>query len=282
VITAKTIVAGVVGQPIRHSLSPVLHNAWLTASGIDGVYIALAPREETFPAFVSGQRGGEAIRGVNVTVPFKEAALAAADEASARARLAGAANLLVFDTDGKIRADNTDGLGLLGALEAQAPGFDPSAGPVVVLGAGGAARGAVAALLLAGAPEVRVLNRTPTKAQNLAIDLGAKVRPGALADARAAFAGVTAVINATAAGMAPGQGLDVPLEATPSGAVVMDMFYKPLETAFLKQAKDLGRRTVDGLEMLVRQAIPSFEALYGAPPPANVDVRALALEVLNP
>jgi len=128
VITAKTIVAGVVGQPIRHSLSPVLHNAWLAAAGIDGVYIALAPKAETFAAFVEGQRGGEAIRGVNVTIPFKEAALEAADEASARARLAGAANLLVFETDGKIRADNTDGLGLLGAFEAQAPGLRGPAG----------------------------------------------------------------------------------------------------------------------------------------------------------
>jgi len=280
-ITAKTIVAGVVGQPISHSLSPVLHNAWLAAAGIDGVYVALAPTAEGFGSFVEGQRGGHAIRGVNVTVPFKEAALAAADEASARARLAGAANLLVFDTDGKIRADNTDGLGLLGAFEAQAPGFDPAAGPVAVLGAGGAARGAVAALLLAGAPEVRVLNRTLAKARDLAIDLGAKVTPAALAAAGAQFAGVTAVINATAAGMTPGQGLDVPIEATPPNAVVMDMFYKPLETAFLQQAKALGRRTVDGLEMLVRQAIPSFEAFYGVAPPADVDARGLALKVLN-
>lgn len=280
-ITARTVVAGVVGQPIGHSLSPVLHNAWLTAAGIDGVYVALAPKAEGFAAFVEGQRGGGAIRGVNVTVPFKEAALAAADEASARARLAGAANLLIFETDGRIRADNTDGVGLLGAFEVQAPGFDPAAGPVAVMGAGGAARGAVAALLLAGTPEVRVLNRTLSKAQDLAIDLGRKVSAAALADAGAVFAGVTAVINATAAGMAGGQGLDVPLEKTPSGAVVMDMFYKPLETPFLAQAKALGRRTVDGLEMLVRQAEPSFEALFGAPPPPTVDVRALALKALN-
>lgn len=281
-ITARTIVAGVVGRPIVHSLSPVLHNAWLAAAGIDGVYVALAPSAESFAAFVEGQRGGGAIRGVNVTVPYKEAALAAADEASARARLAGAANLLVFDTDGKIRADNTDGIGLLGAFEAQAPGFDPAAGPVAVLGAGGAARGAVAALLLAGAPEVRVLNRTLARAQDLAIDLGAKVTPAPLADAAAHLAGVTAVINATAAGMSPEHGLDAPLDATPADAVVMDMFYKPLETAFLKQAKGLGRRTVDGLEMLIRQAAPSFEAFYGVAPPAEVDVRALALKVLNP
>lgn len=281
-ISARTLVAGVVGRPISHSLSPVLHNAWLAAAGIDGVYLAFAPRAELFAAFVEGQRGGGAIRGVNVTVPFKEAALAAADEASARARLAGAANLLVFETDGRIRADNTDGEGLLGAFAAQAPGFDPAAGPVVVLGAGGAARGAVAALLLAGAPEVRVLNRTVSKARDLAIDLGPKVVPGALDEAAAAFAAASAVINATAAGMGAGQGLDVPLEATPQDAVVMDMFYKPLETPFLAQAKGLGRRTVDGLEMLVRQAEPSFEALFGAPPPHAVDVRALALKALEP
>lgn len=279
-ITARTIVAGVVGQPVGHSLSPVLHNAWLAAARVDGVYVALAPRAETFAAFVEGQRGGGAIRGVNVTVPFKEAALAAADEASARARLAGAANLLVFETDGRIRADNTDGAGLLGAFEVQAPGFDPGAGPVVVLGAGGAARGAVAALLLAGAPEVRVLNRTLSKAHDLAIDLGRKVAAAPLDEARTAFAGVTAVINATAAGMAGGPGLDMPLEATPDDAVVMDMFYKPLETPFLAQARALGRRTVDGLEMLVQQARPSFEALFGAPPP-DVDVRALALKAMN-
>ncbi len=216
-----------------------------------------------------------------MTVPFKEQALAAADEASARARLAGAANLLVFETDGRIRADNTDGVGLLGAFEAQVEGFDPAAGPVVVLGAGGAARGAAAALLLAGTPQVRVLNRTVSKAQALASDLGPKVVAGALADAAEAFAGAIAVINATAAGMSPGQGLDVPLGATPESAVVMDMFYKPLVTPFLAQAQALGRRTVDGLEMLVRQAEPSFEALFGAPPPAGVDVRALALKVLN-
>ena len=281
-ISARTVVAGVVGQPITHSLSPVLHNAWLAATGVDGVYVALAPTAEGFAAFVEGQRGGGALRGVNVTVPFKEAALAAADEASEAARMAGAANLLLFEADGRIRADNTDGLGLLGAFAAQAPGFDPAAGPVVVVGAGGAARGAVAALLLAGAPEVRVLNRTVAKAQALADDLGPKVTAGALDDATAAFAGVSAVINATAAGMAPGQGLNVPLDATPDAAVIMDMFYKPLITPFLAQAQALGRRTVDGLEMLVRQAVPSFEAFYGVAPPAQVDVRALALKVLNP
>ena len=163
-ITGKTKVAGVVGQPIAQSLSPLIHNAWLAAAGIDGVYVAVAPEEARFGSFLDGLRGG-AVRGLNVTIPFKEAALRAADSVTPRAEAAMAANLLIFETDGRIVADNTDGLGMMGALAAQAPGFDPTTGPVVVLGAGGAARGAVAALLMAGCPEVRIVNRTLARAE---------------------------------------------------------------------------------------------------------------------
>ncbi|HEY9216953.1 MAG TPA: shikimate dehydrogenase, partial [Phenylobacterium sp.] len=120
-ITASTRVAGVVGAPVRHSLSPQIHNAWLAAAGIDGVYIAFAPPADRFAAFVQGMRGG-AVRGVNVTLPFKEEALREADECSERAQLAGAANLLLFHEDGMIFAENTDGLGLMHAFETQAPG----------------------------------------------------------------------------------------------------------------------------------------------------------------
>ena len=140
-ITGKTTVAGVVGAPVTHSLSPVIHNAWLAAAGIHGVYVPFAPSRDGFTAFVKGLAGG-AIRGLNVTVPFKEEALDLATHVSLRARRAGAANLLIFGSDGSVAADNTDGEGLLGALAAQAPGFDVESGPVVLLGAGGAARGA--------------------------------------------------------------------------------------------------------------------------------------------
>ena len=157
-ITGASLVAGVVGRPVRHSLSPLIHNAWLAGSGIDGVYVPFSPRESGFGALVEGLRGG-ALRGLNVTLPFKAEALALADEASAAARAAGAANLLVFAEDGAVHADNTDGIGLLSALKAQA-GFAPSAADIVVLGAGGAAQGAVAALLAAGADRVRLVNRT--------------------------------------------------------------------------------------------------------------------------
>ncbi len=278
-INGATVVAGVAGAPIRHSLSPLIHNAWIDAADIDAVYVPFAPCGDDFTRFAEGLRGG-VIRGLNVTLPFKEAALSIADEVSDRAELSGAANLLVFNEDGRITADNVDGLGLLGAFAAQAPHFDPKSGPVVIVGAGGAARGAAAAFVMAGAPEVRIVNRTLAKAELVAGALGQNVRAYALDAAAEAFDGAAAVINATSAGLGD-EPLDLPLEATPPEAVVMDMIYKPLETPFLSRARVLQRRSVDGLEMLIRQAAPSFEAFFGRVPPKSVDVRALCVAALG-
>lgn len=273
-ITASTVVAGVAGQPVNHSLSPLIHNAWLAAAGVDGVYVAFGPPADGFTAFANGFRGG-AMRGLNVTVPFKEDALAVADQVSGRAAAAGAANLLLFDADGTISADNTDGIGLLAAFEAQAPGFDPAAAPVVILGAGGAARGAAAAFLMAGAPEIRIVNRTAERAETVAEALGPRVR--VLTDTRGALPDAGAVINATTLGLNGGRGPEADFAAAAPGCVVMDMVYKPLRTELLDRAVAAGLKTVDGLEMLIGQAVPSFEAFYGARPPA-IDVRTLALK----
>lgn len=279
-ITGRTQVAGVAGHPVAHSLSPILHNAWLEAAGLDGVYVAFPVDRLGFTRFAEGLRGG-AVRGVNVTVPFKEQALAVADSASEIARRSGAANVLSFEADGRIVAHNTDGAGMLHAFAVQQPQWDVRNGPVAVLGAGGAAKGAVAALLSAGAPKVFVVNRTLAKAEALAAAMGPKVTVLPQMHAAGAFAQVTAVINATSAELS-GQGrLDTPLAATQAGCVVMDMVYKPLETPFLAQARSLGRPTVDGLEMLIGQAVPAFEIFFGRQPPAAVDVRALALATLE-
>ena len=281
-ITAKTIVAGVAGSPVRHSLSPLLHNAWLRQAGIDGVYVAFAPHQDGFPAFARGLRGG-AIRGLNVTIPFKEQALALADTASDLARAAGAANVLLFHDDGRTEARNTDGEGLLGALQAQAPGFDVKAGPALVLGAGGAARGAVAALLAAGAPDIRVCNRTAARAEQLVKALAGPAGATPLrAYDRADLAATDAalVINATSLGLNGGPGPDVPWRLARPDAVVLDMVYRPLKTAFLKEAQGHGLRIVDGLEMLIRQAVPSFEAFSGLSPP-DMDARSLLLAALE-
>jgi shikimate dehydrogenase len=278
--TGATAVAAVIGRPVAHSLSPLIHNAWLDAAGIDGVYVALAPTQNRFPALIEGLRGG-AMRGCNITLPFKAAALAIADRPSARARRAGAANLLVFEADGTVTADNTDGLGLLAAFAVAAPAFRAEASPVAVLGAGGGARGAAAALIDAGAPEIRLVNRTRARAEEIGGALGARIRVFDWSDVDVALAGAGAVINATTLGMDGGDGPAIPLQALSAGAVVMDMVYRPLTTGLLARAEALGFTVVDGLEMLIQQAIPSFEALFGRPPPAGVDVRALAAAALG-
>ncbi len=279
-VTGAAIVAGVCGQPIRHSMSPVIHNAWIAAARLNAAYVPFAPGEDSFETFVEGLRGG-AIRGLNVTIPFKEQALACADRCSDLARLAGAANLLIFEADGTIVADNTDGPGLIGAIAAQVAGFDLAASPVVILGAGGAARGAAAALALAGAPRISIVNRTVARAEAIVRSIGGVVEAASETELDALLSQAGLVINATSLGLGGGVGPAARLDLTPQTAVIMDMVYKPLRTEFLQRAQAAGRRTVDGLEMLLRQAVPSFEAFFGAAPPAGVDVRALALAQLG-
>jgi shikimate dehydrogenase len=279
-VTGAAIVAGVCGQPIRHSMSPVIHNAWIAAAGLDAAYVPFAPGEDNFETFVEGLRGG-AVRGLNVTIPFKEQALACADQCSDLAKLAGAANLLVFEANGTITADNTDGPGLIQAIAVQAPGFDLSISPVVILGAGGAARGAAAALALAGAPRISIVNRTVARAEAIVRSIGGVVEASSESELDALLGEAGLVVNATSLGLGGGTGPAARLELTPKAAVVVDMVYKPLRTEFLQRAEAAGRRTVDGLEMLLRQAVPSFEAFYGVPPSPAVDVRALALALLG-
>jgi shikimate dehydrogenase len=277
-LSGRTLVGGVVGAPVAHSLSPRLHSQWLADAGIDGAYVPLPVPEDGFIRFVEGMRGG-VIRGVNVTIPFKETAKTIADEADVLSRRAGASNLLIFHPDGKIEARNTDGFGLTEALKQDA-GYDFAAGPVVVLGAGGAARGAGAALIAAGVPEMRLVNRTWYKAAGLA-EAFPYTYPFEWTDMARAFEGAALVVNATAGGLNGANDLDLPLDALPETAVVMDMVYKPLRTGLLRAAEARGLRTVDGLSMLINQAKPSFEAIFGAPPPESTDARALALAALK-
>lgn len=271
--------AGVVGDPIAHSMSPMIHRAWLEAAGIAGSYEPFHVAAPNFAAFVAGSKGGD-LRGLNVTLPHKEQALALADESSLVARRSGAANLLLFRDDGSIEARNTDGIGLLAAFAEQAPDLELKTGPVVVLGAGGAARGAVAALADHGVVQVRVVNRTLARAEEIASAIP-PARAYALSDVAKAFEDAVAVVNATSAGLGGTGDLDLPLEALPETAVLMDMVYKPLRTGLMARAEARGLRTVDGLAMLVGQAVPSFEAFYGVPPPKSVDVRRLCLAALG-
>lgn len=270
----------VVGSPVAHSRSPAMQNAALAALGLDDwTYEAIEMPPADF-AELTAALPQEGFVGVNVTIPHKEAALALADEADLMARNSGAANLLLFHEDGRVEARNTDGLGLLYAFARQAPRLDLTAAPVVVIGAGGAARGACAALAAAEVPEIRIVNRTWERAAALA-----KAFPRARAvdwgDMIKAFKGAGAVVNATACGLNGKDDLLAPMGPLPDTAVVMDMVYKPLRTGLARAATARGLTVVDGISMLIGQAIPSFEAFYGVRPPEDVDARALALAAIG-
>ena len=267
-ITGAAMLAGIAGQPVAHSLSPVIHNAWLEAGGIDGAYMPFAPRDAAgFNALIAAGRAG-LVQGLNVTAPFKEQAFALADAASDAAKATGSANILVFE-DGHVHADSSDGVGVLHALAEQAPGLDLKDCVVVMLGAGGAARAGAGALIEAGAC-IRILNRSRDRAEALAVDLGPSV---SVAD-EAALAEADLVINALS--VQP----TIDLSVLKPGAVVMDMTYKPVVTPFLAAARARGLTTVDGLAMLIGQAAPSFTALFRRPPPP-LNLRSLLLAHLG-
>lgn len=268
-ITGAALVGGIAGRPVAHSLSPVIHNAWLDAAGLDAVYAPFAPEDAAgFETLVAAGRAG-LLAGINVTAPFKEQAFALADETTPAARLTGSANILVF-RQGRILGDSSDGLGLMRALDEQAPHLDLNGRAVVMLGAGGAARAAAGALIQTGA-EVRILNRSRDRAEALAADLGPAVR---VADAAQAFDDAVLVVNALS--VRP----DIDLSKLAPGTVVMDMTYRPVVTPFLAEARTRGLTTVDGLAMLIGQAEPSFEAIFGRTPPP-LDQRALLLDHLG-
>ncbi len=259
-------VAGVVGRPISHSLSPRLHNIWIRAAGLNAVYMALEPQEANFSALLNGLRGS-GISGLNVTSPFKTEALRLADRRTDRAARCGAANLLVFSADGRISADNTDGDGLAYALKNQAPNLQIHQTDVLILGAGGAARGAAVALSDLGAGRVWIHNRSRQRAEKLVADLrphfGERLCIFDPSDQSKGTAALSLMINATPSGLEASACLGDRLGHLPQLCAVMDMVYRPVETPLLRLAKSTGRPTVDGLDMLIGQARPSFVAFFG-------------------
>jgi shikimate dehydrogenase len=280
-ISGKAKIAGVMGWPVGHSLSPVLHGHWLAEHGIDGALVPLSAPLESFTAIIDGIRRAGFV-GVNVTVPNKEAAFAIAHRNDAAAKAAGAANLLLF-RDGKIEGRNTDTYGLYASLEESVGPLNGK--PAILLGAGGAARGAILALEQLGAGTIHMLNRDVHRAHTLTTSLQsqvkAPVKPGALPDWNAIAKDAALVVNATAAGMNANPPLDIDLGLLPKNAAVCDMVYSPLETKLLKDAAALGLRTIDGLGMLMHQAVPSFEAFFGVKPSVTPALRAALIAALK-
>lgn len=265
-----TIRAGVAGWPIAHSLSPVIHSAWIRAAGLDAAYTAYGPdSDDQFRDLIGDLRQGT-LCGLNVTAPYKEIALELAEEASPTARACGSANLLWQD-GGVLRADSTDGHGLMAALMEQAPTLEMKGNIATVLGAGGAARAAVHALGEVFA-EVRIINRTPARADALI----AAVQPHTSARLACSDAVSDTALVVNALSVPP----ELDLTTLAPEAVLMDMTYRPLMTGFLQAGAERGHTVVDGLAMLIGQARPSFATLFGVAPP-DVDVRAEALRVLG-
>ncbi|MEM1129120.1 MAG: shikimate dehydrogenase [Pseudomonadota bacterium] len=269
--------AGVIGHPIAHSLSPRLHGYWLSELGVSGFYVPLDVADDALPdVLASLPRMG--FRGVNVTTPHKEAALVLANRASARAKEIGAANTLTFLADGGFEADNTDAFGFAENLRQEAPDWQPDAGPAVVLGAGGAARAILSALITAGVPEIRLANRTRSRADALSDAFGPAVRVAEWSEAGAILEGARTVVNTTTLGMADGdRDFPVSLEAMSRDCLATDIVYTPLETPFLRAAAARGARTVDGLGMLLHQGIPGFERWFGARPTVTEALRQAVL-----
>ena len=276
ILTGHARLAGIIGWPVAHSRSPRLHGFWLERHAIDGAYVPLAVRPEDFAAAVRGLAAA-GFAGANVTLPHKRAAFALCDNVEASAQRAGAVNTLVFQ-DGRITGSNTDGWGFLANLRAH--GVNPVAGPVLLLGAGGAARAIAAALLEEGAA-VTVANRTPDHANALAADLPAlRVLPWE--QRNEALPDHALLVNATLLGMQGHPPLEIDLDYAPRTLAVADVVYVPLETPLLAAATARGLPAVEGLGMLLYQAVPGFRAWFGVEPQVDGALRGFVAADLLP
>ena len=274
ILSGKARLAGITGWPVSHSRSPRLHGYWLDRYRIDGAYVPLPIEPERFPDAVHGlMLGGFA--GINVTIPHKVAAFAICDDVEESARRAGAVNTLVFE-DGRIRGSNTDGWGFLENLRGN--GIDPAAGPALILGAGGSARAVAAVLLELGIP-VTVANRTRATAEELA-----RVLPGLRVTdwerRNDAVPDQALLVNSTSQGMAGHPPVEIDLDRASPGLTVADIVYVPLETPLLAAARHRGLRCVDGLGMLLYQAIPGFRAWFGVDPEVDDALRRFVADDL--
>jgi shikimate dehydrogenase len=257
--------AGIIGMPIAHSRSPVLHNYWLNAHGIRGAYVPLAVAPERLKQALPGLVA-LGFRGCNVTMPHKQTAMALLHRVNDTAQRIGAVNTIVVEEDGTLSGFNNDGNGFVQSLRDVKPDWRADAGPILLLGAGGSARAVVVALLENGATQIRIANRTAEKAQAIAGEFGAAVTTIAWADRNAAMAEPALLINCTDQGMVGKPALDVDLARLAPTTMVADLIYTPLETPFLAQARERGCVTVNGLGLLFNQAKLAFKAWFGVLP----------------
>lgn len=271
-MTDKIPLVAVIGHPIKHSKSPRLHGHWLSKYGIAGHYIPVDLSPENFETGLNALKDLGFV-GANVTVPHKEAALAAATTITDRARRIGAANTLILQADGTWLADNTDGYGFMANLSQNAPDWSATNGPALVLGAGGACRAVIDGLLGANCPQIILTNRSAARAEALASEFGMGVETLPWEDRSNPVSDMRLVVNTTSLGMVGQPELEIDLNGLNSTCLVTDLVYTPLETKLLQNAKARGAKTVDGLGMLLHQAVPGFEAWFGRRPEVDDDLR---------
>jgi shikimate dehydrogenase len=267
--------ACVVGWPIEHSRSPLIHGYWLERHGIDGDYVKRPVKPEEAEAFFR-DLPGQGFIGCNVTVPLKEAAFCAAARPDAAARSVAAANTLWLE-DGVLCASNTDIYGFVHSLDDQTPDWDKTGLPAAVIGAGGAARGVIRGLLDRGIREIRLANRSGERAEALADSFGGSIRIFDWENRSNMLISCGLAVNTTTLGMEGQSSLDVDLSGLSHSAVVTDIVYSPLETDLLRRARGMGLRVADGLGMLLHQAVPGFEKWFGVRPEVTPELRSLII-----
>ena len=269
----KLLKACVIGWPIKHSRSPMIHNYWLKKYGIAGLYEKVAVSPDELPLFIKNL-SVNGFQGCNVTIPHKESVFAQIEVTDSVTRQIGAVNTVYYE-DNKQYGLNTDGYGFISNLKTVVPSWVSNGKTCVILGAGGASRAVIAILLNEGAKEIFLVNRTKLRAQNLASEFGDKISPIGFDEIEIAFNKADLLVNTTSLGMTGQPPLDISLSSLPSQCVVYDIVYDPLETNLLKQAKDKNLQIVDGLGMLLHQAVPGFEKWFGVRPQVTDDLKAL-------
>jgi shikimate dehydrogenase len=280
-ISSNFRLAGVMGWPVAHSRSPKLHNYWIQKYGLNGSYVLLAVQPDNLQTAVAGLPA-LGFAGCNITIPHKVTAMELVHEVDANAKRMGAINTIVVQQDGSLKGFNNDGFGYIQSLLDAQPDWRADTGPITVLGAGGAARAVVLSLAERGAKEIRLLNRSDAKAQELANVFGAPVKAMPWSQRHEALAGIALLVNTTNQGMHGNPALDLDLTQLPTTALVSDIIYVPLETPLLAAARARGNRTVNGLGMLLNQARPAFHAWFGVMPEITPELRQAVEASLEP
>jgi shikimate dehydrogenase len=270
----RFLLAGVMGWPVMHSRSPMMHNYWFKKHGLAGSYVPLAIRPEHLSAALRGLHP-LGFAGVNVTIPHKQEAMKIVHEVDALAKSIGAISCVIVRPDGSLAGTNNDCYGFIHAVRQEQPGWRADAGPVVVIGAGGGSRAVCYGLAQEGAREIRVVNRTLARAKGIAQEFGGPIRALPWEQRHEVLEGAAMVVNTTSCGMVGQPALDIELDKLPKNALAADIIYIPLETPFLAAARRRGNRAINGLGMLLNQGRPAWKAWFGIEPEVTAELRAI-------